>query len=44
MLSSLTNLILVSGLYFKGTWAWEFDVENTEDEVVNFIICHLQSD
>ena len=37
-LNSLTRLLLVSGIYFKGTWDSKFDVEETTDEVVHFNI------
>ena len=33
MLNSLTRLVLVNAIYFKGDWASKFDVKNTADQV-----------
>ena len=44
MLNSLTRLVLVNAIYFKGDWASKFDVKKTADEVVHFKIRHFQSD
>ena len=33
-----TGLILVSGIYYKGTWESPFDAKDTRDEVVHFNI------
>jgi serpin B len=31
----LTVMFLINAIYFKGTWQYEFDKENTEDDVFN---------
>ena len=33
MLNSLTRLVLVNAIYFKGDWASKFDIKKTADEV-----------
>ena len=43
MLNSLTRLVLVNAIYFKGDWASKFDVKKTADEVLHFNIGHFQS-
>lgn len=42
MLNSLTRLVLVNAIYFKGDWASKFDIKKTADEVGLFHIHNIQ--